>query len=152
MGTLRNIHSKLMSCFETLLCILDFNSSSQECRSPTLYKENELQQSLLVTHKNEWNKIAQTIWRRFPVQFFLLLQIMCSVLLSVLPVKTDYLRDADWLLKYPTNQQKGYEKLTQTTKQSTPPERALKTKLETRVRLFVLFCLTHFFVWQVVPH
>ena len=63
---------------------------------------------------------------------------MCSVLLSVLPVKTDYLRDADWLLKYPTNQQKGYEKLTQTTKRSTPPERALKTKLETRVRLFVL--------------
>ena len=64
--------------------------------------------------------------------------------------KTDYLRYADWLLKYPTNQQKGYEKATQTEKQSTPPERALKTKLETRVRLFVLFCLTHFFVWQVV--
>ena len=60
--------------------------------------------------------------------------------------KLDYFRDADWLLKYPTNQQKGYEKLTQTTKQSTPLERALKTELETRVRLFVLFCLTHFFV------
>ena len=100
--------------------------------------------SLLVTHKNESNKIAQTIWHRFPVQFLLLLQVMCSVLLSVLPVKTDYLRDADWLLKYPTNQQKGYEKVTQTKKRSTPPERALKTKLETRVRLFVLFCLTHF--------
>ena len=56
---------------------------------------------------------------------------MCFVLLSVLPIKTDYLRDADWLLKYPTNQQKGYEKLTQTTKRSIPPERALKTKLET---------------------
>ena len=106
--------------------------------------------SLLVTHKNESNKIAQTIWHCFPVQFLVLLHVMCFVLLSVLPIKTDYLRDADWLLKYPTNQQKGYEKLTQTTKRSTPPERALKTKLETRVRLFVLFCLTHFFVWQVV--
>ena len=75
---------------------------------------------------------------------------MCSVLLSVLPIKTDYLRDADWLLKYPTNQQKGYEKLTQTTKRSIPPERALKTKLETRVRLFVLFCLTHLFVVSMI--
>ena len=70
---------------------------------------------------------------------------MCFVLLSVLPIKTDYLRDADWLLKDPTNQQKGYEKVTQTTKRSTPPKGALKTKLKTRARLFVLFCLTHFF-------
>ena len=29
--------------------------------------------SLLVTHKNESNKIAQTIWHRFPVEFLLLL-------------------------------------------------------------------------------
>ena len=69
---------------------------------------------------------------------------MCSVLLSVLPIKTDYLRNADWLLKDPTNQQKGYEKLTQTTERSIPPERALDTELETRARLFVLFFLPHF--------
>ena len=93
--------------------------------------------------------MPQSICHQFSVQFLMLYQIVCFVLLSVLPIKTNYLSDADWLLKYPTNHQKGYEKVTQTTKQSTPPERALKTKLETRVRLFVLFCLTHFFVWQV---
>ena len=53
-------------------------------------------------------------------------------------------------MKYPPNQQKGYDKVTQTTKWSTPPERALKTKLETRVRLVVLFCLTHLFVVSMI--
>ena len=85
--------------------------------------------SLLVTHINESNKIAQKIRHYFPIQFLLLLQVMCSVLLSVLPIKTDSFRDVDWLLKYPTNQLKGYEKATQTEKRSTPPERALKATL-----------------------
>ena len=43
--------------------------------------------SLIVTHKKEFNKIAQTIRHYFPIQFLLLLQVMCSVLLSVLPIK-----------------------------------------------------------------
>ena len=63
--------------------------------------------TLFVAHKNESNKIAQTIWHCFPIQFLLLFQVMYFVLLSVLPIKTDNLRDADWLLKDLINQQKG---------------------------------------------
>ena len=44
--------------------------------------------------------------------------------------------------------------VTQRAKQSTLTKRALKPGLETenRVRLFVAFCLTQLFLWQVVPN
>ena len=81
----------------------------------------------------------------------MLFQVVCCVLLSVLPF---HIPSADWLDCSTANQQlSNYRFLlaTQRAKQSTSSEGASKTGLENGVRLFLLFCLTHFFVWQVAP-
>ena len=56
---------------------------------------------------------------------------------------------ADWLDLSTANQHLSNNRFllaTQRAKQSTLPEGAVKTELENSVRLFVLFCLTHFYV------
>jgi len=76
----------------------------------------------------------------------MLFQVVCSVWLSVLPFHTP---SADWLDISTANQHPSnnlFLLVTQTAKQSTSPEGAVKTGLEKGVRLFVLFCLTHFYV------
>ena len=96
--------------------------------------------------------MAQTIWHNVPAQILLHLQVVCSILLSALPIKTDYLIWEILIVcwKFPPNLLKGSIKSTQTTKRNELPERALKTQMETDVRLFMLFCFTSFSVWQVL--
>ena len=55
--------------------------------------------TLLVIQSNKSNKMLQTIWHEFSVQFSLLFLMVYSVLLSVLHFKTILLVDPDWLLK-----------------------------------------------------
>ena len=76
----------------------------------------------------------------------MLFQVVRSVSLSVLPFHTP---SADWLDISTANQHLSNNRFllaTQRAKQSTLPEGAVKTGLENSVRLFVLFCLTHFYV------
>ena len=88
--------------------------------------------------------MLQTIWHYFSFQFSLLFQMLCSILLTVLPffrTPTD-----DWWKTF--NSQSG------STKRMVLKCTAnhLKTELKRDVRLFVAFCLTYFIVWQVVPY
>ena len=80
----------------------------------------------------------------------MLFQVVCSVLLSVLAFHTP---SADWLDLSTANQHFSNNRfllVTQRAKQSTSSEGAAKTGLENDVRLFVLICFTHFYVWKVV--
>ena len=80
----------------------------------------------------------------------MLFQVVCSILFSVLAFHTP---SADWLDLSTANQHLSNNRfllVTQRAKQSTSSEGAAKTGLENDVRLFVLFCFTHFYVWQVV--
>ena len=63
--------------------------SSSPWRTPTL----------LVIQWYKSNNMLQTIWHHSSVQFSLLLQMVHSVLLSVLHLKTILLVDPDWLLE-----------------------------------------------------
>ena len=75
---------------------------------------------------------------------------VCSVSLSLLPFHTP---SADWLDISTTNQHLSnnwFLLATQKAKRRTPPESAVKSGLENCVRLYVLFCLTSFSLWQVV--
>ena len=56
--------------------------------------------TLFVILKNKSNKMLQTIWHHFSVQFSLLFQMVHSILLSVLHLKTILLVDRDWLFKF----------------------------------------------------
>ena len=56
---------------------------------------------------------------------------------------------ADWLDLSTANQHLSNNRFL-LAKQSTSPESAVKSVQENSVRLFVLFCFTHFYVWQVV--
>ena len=72
----------------------------------------------------------------------MIFQMVCSILLIVLHPKTLLLIGCEISTanQNPTN--KWFLMATQRAKLSTPSERALKTDLKTRVRLFVAFCLT----------
>ena len=48
----------------------------------------DVYKALLVIHKNKSNKMLQTIWHHFSAQFSLLFQMLHSILLAVLPLKT----------------------------------------------------------------
>ena len=87
--------------------------------------------------------MPQTIWHRFSGQLLMLFQMVCSVLLTVLHLKTLLLIGCEISTanQNPTN--KWFLMATQRAKRSTPSERALKTELKTGVRLFVAFCLTY---------
>ena len=67
---------------------------------------------------------------------------VCSVLLTVLHLKTLQLIGCEFSTanQKPTN--KWFLMATQREKRSTPPERALKADLKNGARLFVAFCLT----------
>ena len=86
--------------------------------------------------------MPQTIWHCFSGQLLMLFQMVCSVLLTVLHLKTLLLIGCEISTanQNPTN--KWFLMATQRAKRSTPSERALKTELKTGVRLFVAFCLT----------
>ena len=76
----------------------------------------------------------------------MLFQVLYTVWLPVLPFHTP---SADWLDISTANQHLSNNQFllaTQRAKQITSSERAAKTGLENGVRLFVLFCLTHFYV------
>ena len=76
---------------------------------------------------------------------------VCSILLPVLASETP---TADWWKSF--NSQSGSTKRvvlkcnTESKTEYTTSERAMKTELKSDVRLFVVFCLTYFIVWQVV--
>ena len=86
--------------------------------------------------------MPQTIWHRFSSQLLMPFQMVCSVLLTVLHLKTLLLIGCEFSTanQEPTN--KWFLMATQREKRSTPSERAFKTELKTGVRLFVVFCLT----------
>ena len=87
--------------------------------------------------------MPQTIWHRFSGQLLMLFQMVCSILLTVLHLKTLLLIGCEISTanQNPTN--KWFLMATQKAKRSTLSERALiKTEQKTGVRLFVAFCLT----------
>ena len=73
--------------------------------------------------------------------------IVCSILLSVLRFKTNHLVDPDWLLKI--SKPISNTVLRYITVQNWASKRALKLSRQVTwgLRLFVLFCLTHFTVY-----
>ena len=77
--------------------------------------------------------MPQTIWHRFSSQLLLPFQMVWSVLLTVLHLKTLLLICCEFSIanQKPTN--KWFLMATQREKQSTPSERALKTELKTVV-------------------
>ena len=77
-------------------------------------------------------------------------QMVWSVLLTVLHLKTLLLIGCEILTtnQIPTN--KWFLMLAQRAKWSTPSKRAFKADLRNSARLFVAFSLTCFSVWQVV--
>ena len=66
--------------------------------------------------------------------------LVCSVLLTVLHLKTLLLIGCEFSTANQKATNKWFLMATQREKQSTPSERALKTELKTGVRLFVAFC------------
>ena len=86
--------------------------------------------------------MPQTIWHRFSSQYLMPFQMVCSVLLTVLHLKTLLLIGCEFSTanQKPTN--KWFLMATQREKPSTQSEKALKTELKTGVRLFVAFGLT----------
>ena len=92
--------------------------------------------------------MLQTMRHQFSAQFSLLFQMLCSILLAVLPLKTP---TADWWKTF--NSQSGFTKgmvfdcntESKTECQSAPSERVLKTEVrKSNDRLFVAFSLTYF--------
>ena len=86
--------------------------------------------------------MPQTIWHRFSSQLLMPFQMVWSVLLTVLHLKTLLLIGCEFSTANQKATNKWFLMATQREKQSTPSERALKTELKTGVRLFVAFCLT----------
>ena len=89
--------------------------------------------------------MPQTIWHRFSSQLLLPFQMVWSVLLTVLHLKTLLLIGYEFSTANHEPANHNHEMVfmaTQREKWSTPSERALKTELKTGVRLFVAFCLT----------
>ena len=105
---------------------------------------------LFVIQRIKSNKMPQTFRYQFSAQFLMLFQMVCYVLLSVLPIKTIYLKDSDWLLRFNNQSTEGSCAATQWAKLNRPSERGLKPDLKNSARLFVAFCLICFSVWQVV--
>ena len=86
--------------------------------------------------------MPQTIRYQFSAQFLMLFQMVCSVLLTVLYLKTLLLIGCEISTanQIPTN--KWFLMATQRANPSTPSKRAFKTELKTGVRLFVAFNMT----------
>ena len=107
-------------------------------------------ESLLFGEQNKSSKMLLIILHCFTAQFWMLFQVVCSVLLSVLHSKTIFW----WILigswKSPTNQWQGFFSATRGAKWSTPSKKAMNTDFETPVRWFLTFCSTSFSEWQVV--
>ena len=87
--------------------------------------------------------MPQTIWHRFSGQLLMLFKMVCSVLLTVLHLKTLLLISCEISTANQNLTNKGFLMPTQRAKLSTPSERALNTGLKNGVRLFVAFCLTY---------
>ena len=86
--------------------------------------------------------MSQTIWLCFSGQLLMLFQMVCSVWLTVLHLKTLLLIGCEISTTNQNPINKWFLMLTQRAKLSTPSEIALKTELKTGVRLFVAFRLT----------
>ena len=87
--------------------------------------------------------MLQTIRHHFPVQFSLLFQMLCSILLAVLPFKTPY---TDWWKTFNSQSESTKRISLKCNTRSTPSERAIKTALKSDVA----FWLTYFCLWKVV--
>ena len=81
----------------------------------------------------------QTIRHQFSVQLSLLFQMVCCILLTVLPSKTLLLAGG----RLSTANQDPPKQWFQSAKQSIPFKGALKTVHKNSVRLFVAFCLAY---------
>ena len=86
--------------------------------------------------------MPQTIWHRFSGQLLMLFQTVCSVLLTVLHLKTLLLIGCEISTTNQNLTNKWFLMLTQRAKQSTLSKKAIKTELKTGVRLFVALRLT----------
>ena len=86
--------------------------------------------------------MPQTIWHRFAGQLLMLFQMVCSVLLTVLHLKTLLLIGCEFSTANQKATNKWFLMATQREKRSTPSERALKTEQKTGAGLYVAFCLT----------
>ena len=78
--------------------------------------------------------MPQTIWHRFSSQLLMPFQMVWSVLLTVLHLKTLLLIGCEFSTANQKATNKWFLMATQREKQSTPSERALKTELKTSVR------------------
>ena len=87
--------------------------------------------------QNATNNLA--LFFKSPLMLF---QIECSILLTVLHLKTLLLIGCKFTTAYQKPTNKWFLMATQREKQTTPSERTLKTELKTGVRLVVAFCLT----------
>ena len=86
--------------------------------------------------------MSKTILHCLSGKLLMLFQMVCSVLLTVLHLKTLLLIGCEFSTANRELINQWFFMATQREKQSTPSERALKTELKPGVRLFVAFCLT----------
>ena len=104
----------------------------------------------LVTHYNESNKMLPTICSHlFSVQFSMLFQMVCSILLPVLHFKTLLLIVGRISAANQDPANIGFE-VQYIEQNQKPPKKGFKTEPQNNVQLFVAYCLTYCIVWQVV--
>ena len=89
--------------------------------------------------------MAQTIWHNVPAQILLHLQVVCSILLSALPIKTDYLRDPYCMLKISTQSAEGVYKVNTDNKTQRTARKSIKNSDGNRCQIVYAFLFDLFF-------
>ena len=99
-GSASSVGTMCLTLLPTGLWPTSSGKCHPSCNTPKTFLVREKNPiPLLVIQSNKSNKMLQTIWHQFSVQFSLLFPMVYSVLLSVLHFKTILLVDPDWLFK-----------------------------------------------------